>query len=69
MSYYIIFSDGTYNYRIDDEGFLVVLTDERDEKGDYREVHTIGPEEMEGFIEWLRDESRRRARERADNAA
>jgi hypothetical protein len=69
LSYEIIFNDGAYNYRIDEEGFLVVLTDEVNEKGDYQEYHTIGPDQMEAFIEWLTCESRRKAKQRANDVA
>ena len=69
MNYEIIFFDGTFNYRIDEEGILVIVTDELDENGNAREVHAIGPDEMEPFIEWLKDESRRKAKLRKDEQA
>jgi hypothetical protein len=69
LSYDIIFSDGTWSYRIDEEGILAVLTDEVDGNGDYREFHAIGPDEMEAFIEWLTGESRRKAKLRENDKA
>jgi hypothetical protein len=60
VSHYIIFSDGTFDYHIDDEGILVVTTDELDEFANRNQVQTIGPDEMEAFIEWLTTEFRKR---------
>jgi hypothetical protein len=61
MSYDIRFYDGAYDYQIDEEGFLVITLDEDDENGEPIIYHTIGPSEMDAFIEWLAAESRRKA--------